>query len=484
MLRVLERSIARPFLVLAGIEFFLLICCFYLGVILSWVEYPQDITLLQIYFQQAVIFAVILITAMFSMGLYEGLLTSSSARIVVRLSFAFFGGFAVLAAIFYTIPEFSTWRAIIANALVVALFVIGLTHFVFLRSVNLDLLKRRVLVIGTGRLAARIRDLETRKEAYGFTTAGYVETSDGRLSTLEPNILSNSQSLIELVERTRADEIVVATEGQRMDIPMEQLVECGFRGVPVVDYSSFWERETKRTDLDALAENWILIAGGLPGSRFHHFVMRTFDIVLSVVALIFLLPLMIGTAIAIKLDSPGPIFYIQTRVGLRGRHIKLIKFRSMRTDAEANGIPQWSSEQDPRVTSVGAFIRKTRIDELPQIFNVLRGDMKFVGPRPERPFFVDQLAQEIPFYNQRFQVKPGITGWAQLNYPYAASTEDAREKLEYDLYYIKNYGLMLDLIVVLQTIRVVLWPASMTASETKSAAHHAEGGISAPTERP
>ena len=473
MIQVLERSIARPFLILAGIEFFLLVCCFYAGVILSWVEYPQDISLLRMYLQQALIFATILITAMFSLGLYEGLLTSSSARIVVRLAVAFCGGFAILAAIFYTIPEFSTWRAIVANALVLALFVIGVTHFLFLRSVNLNLLKRRVLVIGTGRLAARIQDLEKRGEAYGFTTSGFVETSDGRRPALEPNILSNSQPLIELVERTRADEIVVATEGQRMDIPMEQLVECGFRGVPVIDYSTFWERETKRTDLDALAENWILIAGGLPGSRFHHFVMRTFDIVLSFVALVFLLPVMVGTAIAIKLDSAGPIFYIQERVGLRGRPIYLIKFRSMRTDAESNGIPQWSSDKDPRVTTVGSFIRKTRIDELPQIINVLKGDMKFVGPRPERPFFVEQLAKEIPFYNQRFQVKPGITGWAQLNYPYAASTEDAREKLEYDLFYIKNYGLMLDLIIVLQTIRVILWPPD-TAESSAQGERHAE----------
>lgn len=464
MLDVLGKSIARPFMVLACVEFFLLLVCFYVGVITSWVEHPQDLSLLVVYLQQAVIFALILTTSMFAMGLYEGLLTSSTARIMVRLLVAFFAGFAVLAAIFYTVPEFSTWRAVIANSMVVALLIVGLTHFLFLRSVNLNLLKRRVLVIGTGRLAARIQDLESRGQAYGFTTLGFVSASDEDRSVLESNIMSNPQSLINLVERTKADEIVVTTEGKQMDIPMEQLVECGFRGVPVMDYSTFWERETKKTDLDALTENWILMAGGLPGSWFHHFVMRSFDIFLSVTALIFLLPVIVGTAIAIKLDSPGPIFYHQTRVGLRGKHIRLFKFRSMRTDAESNGVPQWSGENDPRVTAIGAFIRKTRIDELPQILNVLRGDMKFVGPRPERPFFVEKLAQDIPFYTQRFQVKPGIAGWAQLNYPYAASIEDAREKLEYDLYYIKNYGLMLDLIVVLQTIRVVLWPPKLTES--------------------
>jgi exopolysaccharide biosynthesis polyprenyl glycosylphosphotransferase len=202
----------------------------------------------------------------------------------------------------------------------------------------------------------------------------------------------------------------------------------------------------------------MLFSRSFPGGRLPRVAKRLFDVVVSLAALIALLPLLVSTAIAIRMDSSGPIFYRQERVGLRGTSFWLLKFRSMRPDAERDGVPRWAADKDDRVTAIGQFIRKTRIDEIPQIVNVLKGEMSFVGPRPERPYFVEQLSSEIPFYRERFRVKPGITGWAQLNYPYGASIADARRKLEYDLYYIKNFGVMLDTIIVMQTLRVVLWP--------------------------
>lgn len=455
---------------LAIVEFLMLVICFYLGALWSWVDVEIGLALVQNFLWQALVFASVFVIAIFAMGLYEGLLNSSIANVLVRLAMAFVAGFVVLSAIFYALPEISTWRAVTAIGIVLGFFVIALIHVVFLKFTNLVPFKRRVLVVGAGEMARRILDLEYRGRDYGFDCLGFVETPGEPTLVDRAKIVPNSQTLHELAKRLRAEEIVVAVDNERASLPMDQLVECSFRGLPVIDYTNFYERETKRTDLDSLKEHWILTAGGLPGGMFHHAVMRVFDLTVSVFALIVFLPVIVGTAIAVKLDSPGPIFYRQTRVGLRGKPYTLLKFRSMRTDAEADGVPQWSSQSDPRVTTVGTFIRKTRIDEIPQIFNVLRGDMKFVGPRPERPYFVEQLTKEIHFYAQRFQVKPGITGWAQLHYPYAASADDARDKLEYDLYYIKNYGLMLDIVIVLQTIRVIFWPhrISVAAEATRA----------------
>lgn len=479
MLGLLKNSIPRPFIILGFAEFALLVICFYLGALWSWVDVAIGFALLEAFLLQALVFSSVFIVAMFAMGLYEGLLNSSIASMLVRLVMAFFVGFVVLSAIFYVVPEFSTWRAVTGAAIGLGLIVIALVHVVFLKFANLEPFKRRVLVVGVGEMARRILDLERRGRNYGFVCLGFVETPGETVLVDTQRIVPNPLSLIELVRQLKVEDIVIAVKDERASLPMDQLVECSFRGVPVIDYTTFCERETKRTDLDALKEHWILSAGGLPGGIFHHLIMRVFDIFVSVSALITLLPVIIGTAIAIKLDSPGPIFYRQTRVGLRGKPFTLLKFRSMRTEAESDGVPQWSSQSDPRVTAVGAFIRKTRIDEIPQIFNVLCGGMKFVGPRPERPYFTEQLTKEIPFYAQRFQVKPGITGWAQLHYAYAASADDARDKLEYDLYYIKNYSLMLDIVIVLQTIRVIFWPHKMSAAPLKA---RAEDKTSLPAE--
>ena len=304
------------------------------------------------------------------------------------------------------------------------------------------LLVRRVLLVGASESSSRlVATLRTRRGAM-FEVAGAIEAA-------------GTPPSLEELRRSRVWALV-ATGGCDPDAS-GWMLDYKLRGVEVFDELAFCERHLGRISLERLSVAWLLGADGFGSGRFGAATKRATDIVVSLVMLALMLPLMALTALAVRLDSPGPAFYRQERVGLHGRGITLLKFRSMRVDAEAGGTPRWAARGDTRVTRIGAFIRSTRIDELPQLLNVLRGDMSLVGPRPERPHFVEQLSELIPFYRQRSYVKPGLTGWAQVNYPYGASVEDAREKLAYDLYYIKNQGFFLDLLVLLATVRVILF---------------------------
>ncbi|MEM9311446.1 MAG: TIGR03013 family XrtA/PEP-CTERM system glycosyltransferase, partial [Pseudomonadota bacterium] len=260
------------------------------------------------------------------------------------------------------------------------------------------------------------------------------------------------------VENLGVSEVVLALQERRNALPLKDLLRIKTKGVHVNDFSSFLERETGRVDLDTVNPSWLIFSDGFSSGRmFSSAIKRLFDIIASLLLLLLTFPVIATFALIVKFDSNGPAFFRQERVGLYGQTFHLLKLRSMRTDAEENGA-KWASENDPRITRIGHFIRKVRIDELPQTWCVLMGQMSFVGPRPEVPQFVDDLQEEIPFYGERHMVKPGITGWAQINFPYGASTEDSRKKLEYDLYYAKNYTPFLDLVILLQTVRVILWP--------------------------
>ncbi|MBV8652069.1 MAG: TIGR03013 family PEP-CTERM/XrtA system glycosyltransferase, partial [Alphaproteobacteria bacterium] len=272
---------------------------------------------------------------------------------------------------------------------------------------------------------------------------------------LDENSLRN-QSVAQLADEKFVDEIVIASRDRR-GLPIDDLLDCKLKGINITEYLTFWERETGQIDLEALQPSWLFFSDGFRMDWLPILLKRLFDVVMSLIFVVLTLPVILVTALAIRLEGPGPIFYVQERVGLYGRRFKLMKFRSMSVNAESDG-PRWAANNDQRITRIGAMIRKTRIDEIPQILNVLRGDMSFIGPRPERPFFVETLTKEIPYYSERHRVKPGISGWAQINYPYGASVEDAREKLTYDLYYVKNRSLFLDFVILLQTARVVLWP--------------------------
>jgi len=313
-----------------------------------------------------------------------------------------------------------------------------------------------VLVWGAGARADRLRKLGDRPEA-GFVIVGYIGMSAKPIMVEEAIHRDAIANLTRYVENLGVTEVVLALEERRNALPLKDLLRIKTTGVHVNEFSTFLERETGRVDLDTVNPSWLIFSDGFSSGRMvSSAIKRLFDITVSVVLLVFTAPLIAVFVLLIKLDSKGPAFFRQTRVGLYGQAFSLIKLRSMRLDAEAAGA-QWATVHDPRVTRIGRLIRKLRIDELPQAWTVLKGEMSFVGPRPERPEFVDDLEKELPFYAERHMVKPGITGWAQINYPYGASVEDSRHKLEYDLYYAKNYTPFLDLLILLQTLRVVLW---------------------------
>jgi sugar transferase (PEP-CTERM system associated) len=287
----------------------------------------------------------------------------------------------------------------------------------------------------------------------GYYAAPNHVTADG----VEASLNSDGKSLLDIVNENKVDEIIVAISERRGgSMPLRELLECRLMGVRVMDITTHSERTLGQIRLDSLSAGWLVFGDGFDQGLLRAFNKRAFDLCCSLILLVLATPVMLVTAVVIALESSGPIFYSQERVGLAGNSFKVVKFRSMRTDAEKDGKPRWAAVKDDRVTRVGRVIRKLRIDELPQLFGVLGGQMSLVGPRPERQFFVDQLTRDIPFYAVRHSVKPGVTGWAQVKYQYGASMEDAAEKLQYDLYYVKNHSLFLDLIILFETVGVVL----------------------------
>tara|TARA_B100000678_G_scaffold57638_2_gene46457 strand:+ start:898 stop:2283 length:1386 start_codon:yes stop_codon:yes gene_type:complete len=375
------------------------------------------------------------------------------ARAMVALSI---GGVA-LAVIDFVLPTVGLWRSTLLYALGIGLFLVGAVRIALSHAVDREGFKRRVVVLGAGARAARLKELAAREDS-GFIIAGFISMSEAHRVLPEAIAREQLGDMGTYVARLRASEVVLALEERRNALPLADLLRVRTRGIPVQEVTSFLERETGRLDLDTLNPSWLIFSDGFSaGRRYSSVAKRAFDIVVSSLLLIVSLPVIALFAVLVKLDSKGPAFFRQQRVGLYGRPFTVLKLRSMRTDAEKDGA-RWASENDPRITRLGRFIRKVRIDELPQTWSVLKGEMSFVGPRPEVPQFVSDLEDKLPYYAERHMVKPGITGWAQINYPYGASIEDSRHKLEYDLYYAKNYTPFLDLLILLQTLRVILYP--------------------------
>jgi sugar transferase (PEP-CTERM system associated) len=362
-----------------------------------------------------------------------------------------------MSMLFYAVPELLLWRGVMAIAMLASLVGILGLRLVYFRVVSPEASSHRVLVLGSGRQARMIYDLERPGEP--FVVIGYVRLSEAENEVPQERQIDLDQPLLTYVVQNDIDELVVAPDDRRRRLPVEEILDCKMSGIKVLDLLSFFEKETSRINIDILHPSWIFFSEGFQLGGVGQYAKRLFDILGASLILLLGSPLMLGVALAILLESRGrgPIFFSQTRVGLNGQPFRVHKFRSMRTDAEADGVARWATKNDSRITRVGAFIRKTRLDEMPQAFNVLRGDMSLVGPRPERPEFVSQLAKEIPFYDERHRVKPGLTGWAQLSYAYGASLDDARMKLQYDLYYVKNASVFLDLVILLETVEVVLW---------------------------
>ena len=392
-----------------------------------------------------------------AVGLYDWRHAAQISEVAVRLlaavGMALIGlGFMIY---FFGLPSVPPLQAGIWIALVVP-FLLGL-RWGFVRIVDLDRFKARVLVLGSGANARALADLQRAAQRRPYRIIGFVRSGDSAVEVPRGQLWDRCDALAERVQAAGIDEIVVALDDRRGQLPADDLIEARLMGVIVTDYQRYCERVLGRVDLAALRPSWFIFNEGFRQSRIDRWLKRAFDVGVSAVLLILFAPVMLATALLIKLDSRGPVLYRQERVGRGGRPFNLLKFRSMRVDAEAAGSPVWAQANDPRVTRVGAVIRKVRIDEMPQLVNVLTGEMSIVGPRPERPAFVEMLEAEIPFYRERHVIKPGITGWAQLNYPYGASVEDAKRKLEYDLYYIKSFSILFDAIILIQTVRVILW---------------------------
>jgi len=400
--------------------------------------------------------AAMMLMAMIAVGVYGSDSLRSMRFATARLLVAVSLGIIALSFVDFVIAGQNFWRSTLVYAMALAIALLVANRVIVGGILGTQAFRRRVLVLGAGARAQRLRELGDRPES-GFVIVGYVAMSDQQAQVEEAISRSAIHNLNRFVDNLGVSEVVLALEERRNSLPLADLLRIKTAGVHVNDFSSFIERETGRVDLDTVNPSWLIFSDGFSSGRAVSGVAkRLFDIVASALLLVLTAPLILLFALLVKLDSRGPAFFRQTRVGLYAQDFDVIKLRSMRTDAEAAGA-QWATHNDPRVTRVGRFIRKVRIDELPQAWGVLKGDMSFVGPRPERPEFVEDLQKQLPYYAERHMVKPGITGWAQINYPYGASIEDSRHKLEYDLYYAKNYTPFLDLLIILQTLRVVLW---------------------------
>ncbi|MGQ2940839.1 MAG: TIGR03013 family XrtA/PEP-CTERM system glycosyltransferase [Blastomonas fulva] len=402
-------------------------------------------------------FALLVHMAMIAVGVYGPDALQSIRFAAARLLVAVSLGVIFLSVTYFILPGATLWRSNSLYAMGLSiLFLIGI-RILLGGLLGTTAFKRRLMVLGAGKRAQRVQDLADRPDA-GFVLVGFVAMNDGALVVEEAINRDAIKNLAKHVENLNVTEVVLALEERRNALPVNDLLRIKTTGVHVNDLSTFLERETGRVDLDTVNPSWLIFSDGFSaGRRISTIAKRLFDLVVSSILLALTAPIILLFALLVKLDSRGPAFFKQERVGLYGQPFEIIKLRSMRIDAEVDGA-QWAQKNDPRVTRLGRFIRKVRIDELPQAWSVLKGDMSFVGPRPERPEFVASLETQMRYYNERHMVKPGITGWAQINYPYGASVEDSRHKLEYDLYYAKNYTPFLDLLIILQTLRVVLWP--------------------------
>jgi sugar transferase (PEP-CTERM system associated) len=413
---------------------------------------------------------------LYAMGLYrrDALLEPRKTATRIPLVVGMGGVFAILTSVVAGLlgPDTFGWfggrdQAMLFGLATVALTLAALTARVgFSFLLHLRVLHRRLLVVGAGQRAYDLRRMLTKEGSnlhydIVFLQEPAMGEIDPRLAA-EPGVKILMQAdcgMLEAARLIRADEIVVAPDDRR-GMDLQRLLDCKKAGFPVVQYLTFIEAEIRRIDIKRLELGWLVFSDGFTFSAIDRFLKRAFDLFVSSLVLILTAPLLIGGMIAIRWEGPGPVFYRQERVTQDNKVFRIMKLRTMRVDAESGGAV-WAATKDNRITKVGNFLRRARIDELPQLINILKGEMSFVGPRPERPVFVAELAQHIPLYNERHMVKAGLTGWAQVNYPYGASVDDARSKLSYDLYYVKNFSILFDFVILLQTMREVLWPSGV-----------------------
>lgn len=396
--------------------------------------------------------------SLYYFDLYDLKVFRSNIELGIRLLQSIGVASIVLATLYFLFPFVIIGRGIFFISLAGMGAVIVFWRILYNHILRTRQLDQNIIIVGSGSLARNIaREIVERMDT-GFRVIGFIAENPERVGEklVNPSIIGGQSQILEIVAREKVDRIIVALEERRGKFPDAQLLECKMKGIPIEEGIGFYEHLTGRLQVESLRPSFLIFSDGFKKSKLATLTKRVIEFALSLIGLILLSPTILILSALIKIDSRGPVFYKQERVGERGKLFKLLKFRSMLENAEPNG-PVWAEKEDKRVTRVGQWIRKLRLDEVPQMFNVLKGNLSFVGPRPERPFFVEQLREEIPFYDQRHTVKPGVTGWAQIKYPYGASKEDALEKLKYDLYYVKNWSPLFDLLIIFETIKVVLF---------------------------
>lgn len=454
MVRIFKHYIPFSLVVLGTLETLI----FFFAVPIARYLNPHDANKWEGFFYTEFVFALVVILTMAASGLYTREVRDNFKDVLFRVILVLFIVFFLMSFLFYLQPALFTARTTFVYALIILGGTLLVTRTILFFTIDQEYFKKRIIVYGVGKKASHMSDLRRKSDRRNFKLLGFIPISGEETLVDKNEVLDIKASMVDYVQTKEVDEIIVAIDDRRKNFPVDEVLECKVNGIDVMDISTFFERQTGRIKLNSLHPSNLIFSDGFIKGGMNQYMKRAFDILASIILLLFTWPIMLITALAIAIESKfkGTVFYKQTRVGLYNKDFEVIKFRSMTMDAEKNGA-QWAQEVDPRVTRVGNIIRKYRIDELPQLFNVLNGEMSFVGPRPERPEFVKDLSEKIKYYEIRHFVKPGITGWAQICYSYGATEQDTRNKLEYDLYYMKNYSTFLDVMILLQTIQVVVW---------------------------
>ena len=449
--------IPTEFIILGVIEFLALIFSLYLALELRFWDSDWRSSFGG-FMPKALLYAIILQLSLVAFGVYQRQAGRFIDMLVLRIASGLLLGMIPLGLGFYIAPTFFLGRSVLFLAVFISFVFISVIRLFFRKVIKESNMWTRILVLGAGDRADFIRNATDSGELAGLTIVAYVALP-GDKETSKDNTVTLDESLIRYVENQDIDEIVIAVDDRRSSsFPTKELIECKMSGINILDLVTFFERRAGKIRLDMLNPSWLYLSEGFDLGTFRRIGKRIFDILVVLVLLPIALPfgLLVGLAIFIESGGRGSVLYSQLRVKQYGVPFKIYKFRSMVINAEKDGVAQWASKNDSRITRVGQIIRKGRLDELPQLFNVLNGDMSFVGPRPERPEFVEKLAETIPYYEERHRVKPGLTGWAQVCFSYGDTVGDSIEKLQYDLYYVKNYSLLLDLLILLQTAEVVM----------------------------
>ncbi len=458
MVRIFGHYIPKALVLLMVFEFILLFVCVYIAAGIRTPEASSQ-ELLQNFNWKVLAYASIYSFVMIAMGLYQRSTRQTYMEVVSRLFWASFIAFWVLTIFFYLVPHLFIGRGVLFISFLLSFFILVINRYFFELLADHDIFKTRLLVVGTGSRASAILKLRRKSDWRGIKLVGFLHLKGDHDEIDDASkIIRSEETLLKVVEDYGIDELVIGVDDNRKNYPVEDVIQAKLNGVRITDVAEFFERRTGRMVIDALTPSQVVFFEGFNTDYLREMLKRLYDVVVSAIFMLLSLPVMGVLYILIKRESQwrDPVLYSQTRIGQHGKPYTIYKLRSMVVDAEAGGA-QYASKNDTRVTKVGAVMRKTRLDELPQLWNVLKGDMSFVGPRPERPEFVSNLNESIPYYNMRHRVKPGITGWAQICYPYGDNEEDAKQKLQYDLYYIKNFSLFLDFTILMQTAQVIIW---------------------------